>query len=153
MSVRGEGKEKVGPKTWSVFHLTFRHLLVNKSCSPVVDALMANIQLSLENSLDSKVLPADCHVVQCRRLLYFLLQRTIFVVLIFILFFQKIKQRRVEKTIDAPVKRRDSTFPPTKEEEGKKKTLGERRCSFEFQKKKKMDFHFWFDGPRAFIQP
>ena len=60
MSVRGEGKEKVGPKTWSVFHLTFRHLLVNKSCSPVVDALMANIQLSLENSLDVKVFPADC---------------------------------------------------------------------------------------------
>lgn len=71
---------------------------------------------------------------------FFLLQRTIFVVLIFILFFQKIKQRRVEKTIDAPVKRRDSTFPPTKEEERGKKTLGERRCSFEFQKKKKWIF-------------
>lgn len=136
MSVRGEGKEKVGPKTWSVFHLTFRHLLVNKSCSPVVDALMANIQLSLENSLDSKVLPADCHVVQCRRLLYFLLQRTIFVVLIFILFFQKIKQRRVGKTIDAPVKRRDSTFPPTKEEEGKKKRLVSGVVHLNFKKRK-----------------
>ena len=32
--------------------------------------------------------------------------------------FCKIKQRRVEKTIDALVKRRDSTFPPTN-----KKTL------------------------------
>ena len=45
--------------------------------------LMANIQLSLENSLDSKVFPADCHVVQCRDYCIFL-QRTIFVVLIFI---------------------------------------------------------------------
>jgi hypothetical protein len=69
-----------------------------------------------------------------------LLQRTIFVVLIFILFFQKIKQRRVEKTIDAPVKRRDSTFPPTKEEEGKKKRLVSGDVHLNFKKRKKWIF-------------
>ena len=34
---RGRVKEKVGPKTSSVFHLPFRHLLLNKSSSPAVD--------------------------------------------------------------------------------------------------------------------
>lgn len=100
---------------------------------------MAKIQLPLEKFWTQRFSSAD--VAQYRD--YCILFSSVDLLFLFFGFENKIKQRRVEKTIDAPVKRRDSTYPPTK----KKKTVVARGVvHLNFKKRIKKNIFIFISG-------